>query len=464
MAISSVYKRAGISSKYRVFFGLLLLAVILSGCASESDRSPTAPVGPTATTRPQVSPIPTGEDLQETPAPTLQPPLSGSSFSILLIGIGEEPYISTTEAILFAVEDAVSFLNAHGGISGAQLELSYLDVSELSDPMTSQYAEAIRENDPVIVLMAAPVDDDLYREIQRARIPVLYFGFGAADLDLPNPGRDYLFWLTPLPEEQFAFFLQQTWEHWEQVRPPGTMNEFRIGYLTWEDPPFPIAITPAISQFYQDNQFEFMLESNMPSSPNTSTVDFLLQCITFGITVVYTDTFSFGPAVLQNDIHSLGLRDFFVVGGSVWAYDLSSLQYLVSPETAEIMVLPLPVTWWSEEQAPSIRLARQIAGEGGRTGQPENLAYLLGLGAVDVAAHVIREAVISRQATQVSGSDVYSQLADLDSYPVLDGLFELNYSNGTRSPKVLRLWSVSPDQNWVPISPPAQVPDLSAGD
>ena len=103
-------------------------------------------------------------------------------------------------------------------------------------------------------------------------------------------------------------------------------------------------------------------------SANTSTVNFLLQCITYGITVVYTDTFAFGPAVLQNDIHSLGLKDFFVVGGSIWAYDQVHAQYLLSPGEAENLVLPLPVTWWSETDAPSIGRAKQIAGQAGRTG------------------------------------------------------------------------------------------------
>lgn len=464
MAKYSDTARKGTDKGHGVFCALFLWVLVLSGCTPEVQKPSATQIDPTDTKRPQSTPLPTLEDHQETPAPTLDSTLSGSSFSILLMGIEEEPYTSIVESVLFAVEDAVDDVNTQGGISGASLELHYINGSESEESLTRQFVNAVRDTEPLIVLMAVPVDEDFYREIQRIRIPVLYFGFGAADLDLPNPGRDYLFWLTPVPDEQFAFFLQQSWKHWEQIRPPGTMNEFKIGYLTWEDPPFPIAITPGISQFYQNNQFEFMLESNIPMSANTSTVNFLLQCITYGITVVYTDTFAFGPAVLQNDIHSLGLKDFFVVGGSIWAYDQVHAQYLLSPGAAENLVLPLPVTWWSETDAPSIGRAKQIAGQAGRTDMNENLAYLLGLGAVDVAVHVIRESSASRQGSQVSASDVYLQLDGLDNYPVLDGLYQLDYADGGRSPIMLRLWSVSPDQIWTPIGDSAEVPNLSNGD
>lgn len=94
----------------------------------------------------------------------------------------------------------------------------------------------------------------------------------------------------------------------------------------------------------------------------------------------------------------------------------------------------------------------------------ENLAYLLGLGAVDVAAHVIHESSASRQGSQVSASDVYLQLDGMDNYPVLEGLYQLDYADGGRSPTMLRLWSVSPGQIWTPIGDSAEVPNLSNGD
>ena len=460
----SVTKQRCVPKKHWVSWALILWIIFLTGCISEGDGPLVTQGQPTHTKRPRLTSIPTLENRQETPEPTTNSDQSRSPISILLMGIEEEPYTSITESIVFAVEDAVSSHNALDRISSAELELHYINVSASAVPYKTQYKNAIRNTEPVVVLLAAPIDEDFYQEIQSARIPVLYFGFGAAHLDPPNEGKDYLFWLTPYPDEQFAFFLEQSWNHWEQIRPPGTMNEFKIGYLTWEDPPFPIAITPGISQFYQNNQFEFMLETNLAMSPNSSAVNFLLQCITFGITVVYTDTFAFGPTVLQNDIHSLGLRDFFVVAGSIWAYDKADLQYMLSPDTAERMVLPLPVTWWSETDSPAIYRAKQIAEQGGRIAVNENLAYLLGLGAVDVTAHVIHEVLASAQDRQVSASDFYLELAGLESYSVMDGLFELTYADGARSPTVLRLWSVSPDQSWVPISAPAAVPDLSDRD
>lgn len=455
---------AGTGIQKWIFFCVILLVLMLTGCVPELELTAASPVEPTKTLLASATPDPAGEIDLVTAIPTLTNEIYGPSVSILLIGVEEEPYGSINESILFAVQDAIAYHNSNPGEFPRIVELDYIDVSNSPEPVTRQFAEAIQSFDPEIVLMVAPVEEELYREIQRARIPVLYFGLGAPHLETPNPGRDYLFWLTPLPDEQFGFFLQQTWKHWEQIRPPGIMNEFRIGYLTWEDAPFPVAITPGISQFYQDNRFEFMLESNMPTTPNTSNVNFLLQCITFGITVIYTDTFSFGPAVLQNDIHSLGMEDFFVVGGSVWASDRASLSFLLAPDTRETLYLPLPVTWWSEADSPAIILAKQIATQAGRPESNNDLAYLLGLGAVDVAVHVIGQAGSSDPSLIVSASDIYQQLAELEGYAVMDGLFNLDYSNGVRSAKMLRLWAVSGDQQWTPIGVPEKVPDLSGSD
>jgi hypothetical protein len=387
--------------------------------------------------------------------------LSGISYPILLIGTNEEPFSAMTNSILIAVKDAISYSNSQGGVFGAAIELHYVVAGNSEDLLEETFLESIKKVDPLVVFMAAPVSEELYDEIQRARIPVLYFGIGAHNLQKRDHGKDYLFWLTPLPDEQYAFFLEQTWKNWQAIRPPGIMNEFRIGYLTWEEPPNQLAITPGLDDYYQQNNFYFLLESSMRKSANASITNFLLQAITSGINVIYTDTINFGPMVMLNDIHSLGLKDFFVVGGSCWSYDTESVQYLAAPEMAETYYLPLPTTWWTEEDQPAIILANQIRNKVGGSASKKNLAYLMTLGAVDITSYIIRQEITNANEGELLASDLYDQLSNLTNYFVLEGLYEIDYTNGNRSPKILRLWAIEPDHSWNPVDAPGSVPHLS---
>jgi len=198
----------------------------------------------------------------------------------------------------------------------------------------------------------------------------------------------------------------------------------------------------------------------MRNSPHASTTNFILQCIPAGISVLYTDTISYGPMVLLNDIHSLGLNDFFVVSGSVWAYESGNMKYLIAPENVEKFYLPLPSKWWDEVDDPAIQTARQILVHAGRSESDPNLAYLLGLGAMDMIDHVVQEALRDQGGGVISVSDVYSQLAGLKDYPVLGGLFVADYAGGKRSPVMLRLWAVSAGSGWNPIGSFERIPEL----
>ena len=464
-------KRVKYTEMRKLFYTFSLLAVIILssviGCSTENiatqDVQATKTIQNTETTipiKPSEEISSSSEEKQQTPNLTTDLDLSGNSFSILFIGMKEEPYASINKSLSLAVEDAVSFINASGGILGAEIELYYVSFEGNEESLEEFFRESTRRFDPLVVLMAAPINDELSSVIQGARIPVLYFGLGGKALERPEISRDYIFWLTPLPDDQFAFFLDQAWRQWEGIRPPGNMNEFRIGYITWEEPPNDFAITPRIEAFYQRQNFDFVIEGRMKNSSNSSLTNFLLQSITSGMTVLYTDTFSYGPMVLLNDVYSLGLNDFFVLGGSVWSYDPSSAHYLISPEATHEFYLPLPTLWWSEKDQPAIIKANTIMDQSNRSGEEKNFAYLLGLASVDISAHVLRKAVTATNDGDITPSTIYAQLSILETYPVLEGLYEIDYSNHNRSPKMMRLWMVSPGNRFIPVGDIESVPEL----
>ena len=445
-------------------FCILLVGLLATACATGENPSELSRSTNQATGSPSITPA-RQEKASETVSPTKEAEdaiLNLNTYKIILIGVEDPPYASITESIRSSAEAAIESVNVNAASNGFKIDLIYAAVTNNAEDIRETFLARAKKYQPLLVLMAAPVDGELHEAINGLRIPVLYLGLGASRLDAQDVGEDYLFWLTPLPDEQFAFFLDQTWRYWEDIRPPGNLNEFKIGYLTWAEQPNKLALTQGLDAFKKLNQFDFIYEGTVSNTPNASVTNFLLQCITFGITVIYTDTFNYGPMVLLNDLYSLGLNDFFVIGGSAWSYDLRSLKSLLAPNMAETFYVPLPVQWWSAEDDPAIRLANQILEGAGLSEQDKNLAILMALGAVDIAAHVIVEGEKKTGDAMLTTRDVYFQLERLDGYEVLDGLFEIDYTKGNRSPKNLRLWAVDIDQLWQPIGEVGTVPDLSA--
>jgi len=447
-------------------FGLLFLMpiwlILISACAAGHDvlqgnQKPTEQIG----NRPSNSATETETSIKSQPLPTRTVKDSRLVMaSILLIGIEDQPFTHFTNSIKTSTEDAIRFANEYMDLGGIEVELHYTTTKNSPELILETYLQQIKKINPLIVLMAAPVDEELSLEINRLQIPTLYFGLGGSRLELNAHEKDYLFWLTPLPDEQFAFFLEQTWKNWDDLRPPGIFNEFRIGYLTWDEVPSKFSITPRLDKFNKQKQFDFIFEGEVANSSQASATNFLLDCVTYGITVVYTDTFGYSPLVLLNDVYSLGLNNFFVIGGSLWSYDEKNIDFLLAPDNVTKFIIPLPVTWWSEENDASIVLANQIFSQESRSDQEKNLAYLLALGAVDISVHIIQSADQGNGGKRLSPEQIYSQLVNLKEYSVLDGLFEVDYSRGNRSPKKLRLWSVTPDHQWKPIGIEEYVPEM----
>jgi len=450
--------------KFVLAFVIFILGIFIPACTPEQN---VLPGNQKPTSQSEIRPLnkPTATEsssMPQIPTPTTED-LNLDTVSILLIGIEEQPYTAITKSIKSSTEDAIRYAKEYLELGGIKVELHYTATKSKSESIIETFLEQYQEINPLIVLMAAPVDKELAIEINRLRVPTLYFGLGGSRLEVNTQEEDYLFWLTPLPDEQFAFFLEQTWKNWEELRPPGIFNEFRIGYLTWDGLPSKFSITPKLDAFNKEKQFDFIFEGEVANTSQASATNFLLDCVTYGITIVYTDTFGYSPMVLLNDVYSLGLNNFFVIGGSLWSYDQRDINFLLAPDDVAKYYIPLPVKWWSDENDPSIILANQIIDRAGRSDQEKNLAYLLALGALDISVHVIQGVDQTKGGKGLSTEQIYSQLINL-KHSVLGGLFEVDYSGGNRSTKNLRLWSVTPDHQWVPIGNEMNVPDIGDDD
>lgn len=439
-----------------LFIGLLIvLGITFSGCQSSNSQSSNGALTETAEAP---------RDSQKDPEDATSEPgldLRGTQYAWLVVTHDAVEYQSLNLSIVEGIADGIEWLNSEGRAFGAEIELTHVNIDPESGDLIDQVLTAIDETDPVLLLMAAPINEALYYELSQEDLPILYFGFGSALNDLTAQVGENIFWLVPPHDQQFAFFVSEVWKEWNRLRPSGNFNEVRSGYLA-SDPTFPIfQSNPGLDEFLRQNSFDVVLRESIPASSNASVTNFLVNSISAGVTVLYADTFSPATAVLVNDLNALAVSEFFVVGGGTWSIDPGIEDFLLESGPVDGYLMVLPTAWWSDQENPAIQLARSIRAEN-RRGAPElDAGYLIALGAADLGAEALGAAIERAGGPRISGEDVLEQMAVIENYDVLGGLYTLDYSAGKRTPTFLRLWQIQSNGDFAPVGSGGEVPDLT---
>ena len=179
------------------------------------------------------------------------------------------------------------------------------------------------------------------------------------------------------------------------------------------------------------------------------------------MTVIFCDTNSNETAIILNDMYSLAVFDFFIVGGSLWSIDGEIVDRLVSTEPIEGYLVALPVPWWSDPNSQAIQDATDIHSRYSRPLWMKDAGYLIALGAVDIARAALINAVQEKNSGDIQPRDVGDHVAGLQNFKVMGDLFEVDYSGEHKYPTSMRLWQVSIGGDWIPIGEGDEIPDLS---
>jgi len=199
----------------------------------------------------------------------------------------------------------------------------------------------------------------------------------------------------------------------------------------------------------------------MEASTSPTTAIFNAQ--TAGATIIYTNTHSFGPAGLLNDLNNLAIRSFFIVGGNSWGLDAETFTYLADPGFADGFYAPSWYAWWSDSGNPGIQFAEEIFTVSGRTEEEKSAGLLLGMGFLDLAVEAIEQTILEEGYENLTGENVFKFLSQLANYPVMGGLFSIDFSDGQRSPLMLQMRQVQGDTgNIVTVEEFKPIPELVA--
>ena len=380
---------------------------------------------------------------EPTPDPNL-PDLSGETITIYMIGDTSEPFTSITQPFRDGANDYISFLNSNGGIFGAKVELKFADTGGSQQGALTAYKRfASEDNNIVLGIVYSGYGGEFSERVNQDHIPILVFGI-SPNIPKPDP-EGYIFQLTPSYPEQFAFFLDFVLTQWEEIKPGGALDNIKVAYLSWENEYGLSALTNETRAYAQSLGIEIVLEESFAMEARTSPTAAIFNAQTAGATIIYTNTHSFGPAGILNDLTNLAIRSFFIVGGNSWALDTETFTFLANPNFSDGFYAPSWYAWWSDSENPGIQLAEEIFTASGRTKEENNTGLLLGMGFLGLAVDAIEKTILEEGYENLTGQNVYNFLTQLSDYPVLGGLFLVDFTEGQRSPSMLQIRQVQGD-------------------
>ena len=436
---------------------LVLTSLALVACAP----TPTEPPPPTDTPVPTKAPEPTDTPVP-TEAPEEGPPdLTGETIRIYGLIDFSGPFAASTAPMAQGTTDIVDYYNAIGGIFGAQIEMVFEDTGGKVDEAVAIYNRFTGEDDNIVmILLFTSADEEALRDrVKEDKIPTM--GMAPSTTALYGVEDGWLFTAIPLYPEQLANFMDYVVANWDSIKPAGAGDEIKLAHLSWPGAFGQASLTDESQAYIEALGVEIVANEQYEMSPTADTTTAILNAQAAGANVIWTNTLAHGPAVLLNDLHELGLRDQFVVGGCFLTMDFPTYAFLADPSYGEGFYAAFPYAWWSETDNPAIQTALEIAEKNERGPEALILGRLIVQSGLDVARHAIEQAILDVGFENLNGEAVYNALTQIQDYEVMGGLTTVDFTNGIRASRISQIRQIQggPGQ-FVIIQDFTELPDL----
>lgn len=443
---------------------IAMLALFSSACTS-SEIAPViendAIVTESASTEtPTLTPAAVVDLAEATATPDGLPDLSGESIPVYMIGDASSEYAQViSKPWIEGVLDMVGAINEGGGVFGATIEVHLVEPGGAIDEAMSAYETMTSEDPdiPLVFVFDAKTTEALAPRAFDDRIPILTAQPSYTALYGAEDG--IVFSLAPLPEDQFAVFVDYITANWQAIRPEGAGDEIRLAYIGWPLSEREATNTQAALQYAQEQGVQVVAEETIDSSPVADTSMSIINVQVANANTLYLDLTAFGAANLLNDLHNLGIRDGFVIGGS--SYVLDTYTYLADPLYAVGLYVPYPGAWWTDEDNEAIAVALENLENSGGERYEQSLARLLAQGSADLFRYALEQAILEVGLENLTGEAVAQALMEIEEYAVMGGLMSVSFTEGRRSPDRLQLRAMLGDgSNLYVVQDYVDVPEL----
>lgn len=367
------------------------------------------------------------------------PDLSGAHIPLYFFCGRSGPWAGFNQSRILAAADMVAAINRSGGIFGAQLDLELVDTGGSAQIAQSAYSRTRRLDDNLLLLLIcdAAAEIALAPQLLEDGLPSLTPGLAGVEYYALQDGP--LFAFTPLPEDQFAYWLNYLRANWENLKPEGAGSEIRLALVSWPQEAGGAVNNPATLALAAELEIELVLNIQIEASPDADLYDVVYQARDVNANAIYISAAGYAPPEILNALNALGLRERMLVAGAGSAFNASLEPYLFNPAYAVNTYLTLGTRWWSDEEYSAIQFAREIFAGNARQPEQQDAAYLATLGAVDIARRAFEDAILSAGFEDLDADALAQALAALEGYEVLGGLYLLDYTQGRRAPQALQL-------------------------
>jgi branched-chain amino acid transport system substrate-binding protein len=430
---------------FAVVAGLILAAC---GPAATPTAAPTAPppTAPPPTAAPTA--VPPTNTPEPPPTPAGPPDLTGKTITLYHFGDLSGPLAAITAPLIHGAEDAAKAINDAGGIYGAKLEVKFSDTGGKVEEAVAAYDRFKSEDDNMLGLITYGSGDveALAQRVAEDKVPNLSAGLSAKGFY--GEGSGYTFGLGPIYTDQFGHVMKFLKENWDTYKPKDAGDQIKLAYLSWPTAFGQGALSDESRAYLEELGIELVLEEKYDPAPTADTTAAILNAQAAGANVIWTNTLAFGPAVILNDLKSLGLRDQFVVAADNWGMDLSLYAFLADPANGVGLITAFPYLWWTDADNPGVQYAQKVFDANQRGKAEHNVGYLLLIAGVDLFAEAVTRAIDKVGYDHLTGEAVHDALIEMGAFDALDGVLRVDYSGGTRAPtqSQIRMIQGGPDK------------------
>jgi branched-chain amino acid transport system substrate-binding protein len=428
----------------------VVLSLVLSACAPAAEP----------TEAPADTPVPT-EAPTDTPEPVTGPPdLTGETITIYHFGDLSGPYAAITAPLIRGAEDAVAAINAEGGLYGATLAIEFADTAGSVDEAVAAYDRFTGEDENPLVMITygSGEVEALAQRFAEDKVVNISAGLSARGFYVDS---GYTFGLGPIYPDQMAFVMEFLAQNWDTYKPAEAGDEIKLAYVSWPTAFGQGALTDESRAYLEELGIEVVAEETYDLSPTADTTTAILNAQAAGANVIWTNTLAFGVSVVLNDLNALGLRDQFVVGADNWGMDLATYAFLADPAYGVGLISPFPYLWWTDTDNPGVQYAQQLFEANEREAADHNVGYLLLVAGIDMSVEAMKLAIDTVGYENLNGEAVHDALIALSPFEPLEGVLQVDYSGGSRSPHMsqIRMIQGGPDA-FVVLQDWAEIPDL----
>jgi ABC-type branched-subunit amino acid transport system substrate-binding protein len=330
-------------------------------------------------------------------------------------------------------EDAVAAVNEAGGIYGAMLDVKFADTGGSIDEAVAAFDRFTGEDDNPLVMITygSGEVEALAQRFAESKVVNITAGLSARGFYIDS---GYSFGLGPIYPDQFGLVMTFLHDNWAAYKPADAGDEIKLAYVSWPTAFGQGALTPETRAFLDDLGIEVVAEETYDVSPAAETTTAILNAQAAGANVIWTNTLAFGVSVVLNDLHSLDLRDQFVVATDNWGMDLATYAFLQDGSYGVGLISAFPYLWWTDADNAGVQYAESLFAANERPSSEHNVGYLLLVAGIDMAVQAIQHAIDTVGYENLTGEAVHDALIEMSPFMALDGVLRVDYSGTSRSP------------------------------